>query len=72
MLGLANFQAQDFEHMKFPAQMLVDYVRVYQRTDVTNGVGCDPPQRPTANYINKYAVHIPSYEGPLIRSHLGT
>ena len=39
--------------MTFPAEMLVDYVRVYQRDGHTN-VGCDPPDHPTANYINNH------------------
>lgn len=34
--------------------MYIDYVRVYQRDDVENGVGCDPDTRPTADYIQKY------------------
>ena len=34
--------------------MFVDYVRIYQREGVTNGMTCDPPNRPTANYINQY------------------
>lgn len=53
-LGMAHdFQAQDFKHMTFPASMYVDYVRVYQRQGIKNGVTCDPPNRPTADYINK-------------------
>lgn len=35
--------------------MYIDYVRVYQRADVKNGVGCDPSSHPTADYIQKYA-----------------
>lgn len=50
----ASFQTQDFQHMQFPSRMYVDYVRVYQRSGVSNGVGCDPPNHPTANYINRY------------------
>ena len=34
--------------------MFVDYVRIYQREGVNNGMTCDPPNRPTANYINQY------------------
>lgn len=41
-------------HLQFPSKMYVDYVRVYQRANVENGVGCDPAQRPTADYIQKY------------------
>lgn len=48
-----SFQAQDFEHMTFPAQMLIDYVRVYQREGLgASGYSCDPSSRPTADYID--------------------
>ncbi|KAI0269875.1 glycoside hydrolase family 16 protein [Gloeopeniophorella convolvens] len=61
-LGMApSFQKQDFVHMEFPSQMLIDYVRVYQRSDVSNGIGCDPPNRPTADYINR---HMNAYTNP--------
>jgi len=54
-LGMApSFQTQDFGHMVFPAHMYIDYIRVYQRSDVTNGVGCNPPSHPTTNYINSH------------------
>ena len=54
-LGMApSFQQQDFKHMQFPAQMLVDYVRVYQREGLRDGVTCSPPNRPTADYIDKW------------------
>ena len=49
-----DFQPQDYKHLVFPSQMFVDYVRIYQREGVTNGMTCDPPNRPTANYINQY------------------
>lgn len=39
--------------MTFPAEMLVDYVRVYQREGNTN-IGCDPPDYPTADYISNH------------------
>ncbi|TRM64168.1 glycoside hydrolase family 16 protein [Schizophyllum amplum] len=59
-LGMApSFQQQDFEHMKFPAQMLVDYVRVYQREGTTDGVTCNPPNRPTKDYIDN---HMSAYD----------
>ncbi|KAJ7700832.1 glycoside hydrolase family 16 protein [Mycena rosella] len=61
-LGMSpGFQAQDFKHMVFPAQMLIDYVRVYQQPGVQNGMTCDPPNRPTANYI---AQHLEAYSNP--------
>jgi hypothetical protein len=43
--------------MEFPAVMLIDYVRVYQRSGNIN-VGCDPADYPTAAYIN---AHISDY-----------
>lgn len=54
--AIASFQEQDFEHMQFPSQMYIDYIRVYQRSDVTDGVGCNPSSHPTTDYINKYAI----------------
>ncbi|THH19097.1 hypothetical protein EW146_g2013 [Bondarzewia mesenterica] len=54
-LGISpSFQQQDFKHMVFPNHMLIDYVRVYQRADVKNGVGCDPSSHPTADYIQNH------------------
>jgi len=61
-LGMSpGFQRQDFKHLTFPSRMYIDYVRVYQRQGVKNGVTCDPPSHPTANYINK---HIQAYTNP--------
>ncbi|KAG5646529.1 hypothetical protein DXG03_003296 [Asterophora parasitica] len=55
-LGIApGFQKQDYKNLKFPAQMLVDYVRVYQRSGTKNGLTCDPPSHPTAAYIARHA-----------------
>lgn len=48
-----SFQNVDVANMKFPADLLIDYVRVYQRSDSIN-VGCDPPDYPTADYINRH------------------
>lgn len=47
--------------MMFPAEMLVDYVRVYQREGSVN-VGCDPTAYPTVDYINN---HPQAYQGML-------
>ncbi|WRT67581.1 uncharacterized protein IL334_004553 [Kwoniella shivajii] len=47
-----GFQAVDWAHLEWPAKMLVDYVRVYQRTD--GKIGCDPSDRPTADYIARH------------------
>ncbi|KAF8194222.1 beta-glucan synthesis-associated protein [Pholiota molesta] len=61
-LGMAiDFQPPDFKHLVFPAEMLVDYVRVYQRRGIKNGVGCNPPNYPTTDYINK---HMNAYTNP--------
>ncbi|KAJ7364852.1 glycoside hydrolase family 16 protein [Mycena albidolilacea] len=61
-LGISpSFQAQDFKHMVFPAEMFIDYVRVYQRPDVKDGLTCNPPNYPTADYINR---HIEAYTNP--------
>lgn len=56
-LGLApHFQLQDYKHLQFPAKMYIDYVRVYQREGVKNGVTCNPPNRPTSDYIQKSVI----------------
>ncbi|KAJ6508227.1 glycoside hydrolase family 16 protein [Mycena sanguinolenta] len=61
-LGISpSFQGQDYAHMVFPAEMFIDYVRVYQLPGVKNGMTCDPPNYPTANYINE---HIEAYMNP--------
>ncbi|CCO34499.1 Beta-glucan synthesis-associated protein KRE6 AltName: Full=Killer toxin-resistance protein 6 [Rhizoctonia solani AG-1 IB] len=60
-LGMSyNFGPIDFEHLVFPAYMLVDYVRVYQPSGKWN-IGCDPKDYPTADYINTY---IEAYTNP--------
>ena len=41
--------------MTFPAEMIIDYVRVYQRKDSQN-IGCDPEDHPTMDYINNHHV----------------
>ncbi|KAF9257516.1 glycoside hydrolase family 16 protein [Marasmius fiardii PR-910] len=57
--GIAEgFQRQDFKHLQFPAKMYVDYVRVYQREGTRGGVTCNPPSRPTMDYIQR---HIEAY-----------
>ncbi|KAI0084781.1 glycoside hydrolase family 16 protein [Irpex rosettiformis] len=61
-LGMSpSFQKQDFKHLTFPVSMYIDYVRVYQRDDITDGVTCDPASRPTADYIKQ---HINAYTNP--------
>lgn len=60
-LGIStNWQTIDLTTMEFPAEMLVDYVRVYQRKGQTN-IGCDPKGFPTSDYINR---HYDSYTNP--------
>ena len=63
-LGMSpSFQAQDFAHLTFPAQMFVDYVRVYQREDVISedSTSCSPKSHPTEDYINS---HSNAYSNP--------
>ncbi|KII85737.1 glycoside hydrolase family 16 protein [Plicaturopsis crispa FD-325 SS-3] len=62
-LGIStNWQEIDLTTMEFPAYMLVDYVRVYQRKGHTN-VGCSPKDFPTEDYIN---AHSSVYNNPNI------
>ncbi|KAK7054157.1 beta-glucan synthesis-associated protein-domain-containing protein [Favolaschia claudopus] len=60
-LGISrNWQTIEPSTMVFPAEMLIDYVRVYQRDGETN-VGCNPPDYPTEDYINN---HFVAYDNP--------
>ncbi|KIS68483.1 uncharacterized protein UMAG_03569 [Mycosarcoma maydis] len=53
-LGISeNFGFPDWRHLRWPAVMSVDWVRVYQDPDAEN-VGCDPPDFPTADYIERH------------------
>jgi len=53
-LGISpNWQTIDTTTMEFPAEMLIDYVRVYQRKGKTN-IGCNPQNYPTADYIDSH------------------
>lgn len=53
-LGMSpNFGYVDVEHLTFPTAMLIDYIRVYQRSDSIN-IGCDPADFPTAAYIAQF------------------
>ena len=54
-LTSANWQRIDVTTMTFPAEMLIDYVRVYQRVGSKN-VGCSPHDYPTEDYINSHSV----------------
>ncbi|KAH7906516.1 beta-glucan synthesis-associated [Hygrophoropsis aurantiaca] len=60
-LGISpNWQTIDLTTMIFPAEMLIDYVRVYQRKGAVN-VGCSPPAYPTEDYISR---HMDMYTNP--------
>jgi len=60
-LGMSqSFQTVDLSAMTFPGDLLIDYVRVYQRTDKKN-LGCSPAAYPTADYI---ANHMEAYTNP--------
>ena len=48
-----NFGGIAFDNLVFPTYMEVDYIRVYQPKGAKN-IGCDPPEYPTAAYINTY------------------
>ncbi|OBZ79711.1 Beta-glucan synthesis-associated protein SKN1 [Grifola frondosa] len=62
-LGMSkNFGFVDFDHLKFPSTLRVDYIRVYQDPDNIN-IGCDPPDFPTQTYINQY---MEAYTNPLL------
>ncbi|KAK7460821.1 hypothetical protein VKT23_008750 [Stygiomarasmius scandens] len=53
-LGMSfNWQQIDISTMIFPAEMLIDYVRVYQRKGQAN-IGCDPKDYPTTKYIDEH------------------
>jgi len=59
-LGISEgFGKVDAGNLQFPTTMLVDYIRIYQRSDSIN-VGCDPTNFPTAQYINTYVFTVQS------------
>ncbi|KAH9965331.1 beta-glucan synthesis-associated [Russula dissimulans] len=58
-----NWQTIDLSTMIFPAEMLVDYVRVYQRVGNKN-FGCDPDDHPTEAYINR---NLDAYTNPQLK-----
>lgn len=63
-LGISpNWQGVDLTTMTFPTEMVIDYVRVYQRTDSQN-IGCDPPDYPTMDYISR---HQEAYTNPQLQ-----
>lgn len=50
----AGFGDIDWDNIEFPGIMLVDYVRIWQVKGKEN-VGCDPPDFPTKDYIERHA-----------------
>ena len=53
-LGISpGWQTIDLTTMTFPTEMLIDYVRIYQRKGQEN-VGCSPDDYPTEDYINNH------------------
>ncbi|KDN47569.1 glycoside hydrolase family 16 protein [Tilletiaria anomala UBC 951] len=56
-----NFEPSIWDSLVFPNRMLVDYVRVYQRSGRATKLSCDPPDYPTAEYINS---HLQLYMNP--------
>lgn len=53
-LGMSeNFGEVDLKHLTFPANLIIDWVRVYQPKDAVS-VGCDPDGFPTTAYINQF------------------
>ncbi|KAN0061135.1 beta-glucan synthesis-associated protein [Thecaphora frezii] len=44
-----------WEKVRFPSVMKVDYVRVYQKDGRPDKISCDPPDHPTAKYIRDHS-----------------
>lgn len=60
-LGIsAGFGGIDLVNLVFPSTMLVDWIRVYQPKGARN-IGCDPPDYPTAEYIQQYSEAYSNY-----------
>ncbi|KAH9898330.1 glycoside hydrolase family 16 protein [Cubamyces lactineus] len=54
-LGISEkFGFVDYDNLRFPSTMRIDYIRVYQDPNNIN-IGCDPADFPTAAYINEYS-----------------
>ena len=71
-LGMStNFGPVDLDHLPFPVHMRVDYIRVYQPTNARN-VGCDPPDFPTAKYINQWVDAYPLFIILVLHLWIGT
>jgi len=64
-LGMSpGWQTIDPSTLSFPTEMLIDYVRIYQRKGHEN-IGCSPDDYPTEEYINN---HMPAYSNPNLTS----
>ena len=48
-----GWQTIDLTTMTFPTEMLIDYVRIYQRKGHED-IGCSPDDYPTEDYINNH------------------
>lgn len=46
-----KFQEVQWGKVTFPGTLRIDYVRIYQKT---RNVGCNPPDYPTSDYINRH------------------
>jgi hypothetical protein len=53
----------DWANMEFPNYLRIDFVRVYQRSDGSGTLGCDPSDMPTKDYIER---HMEVYTNPNI------
>ena len=49
-----GFTTVNYTALTYPATMRIDYVRVYQKAGTEDGLTCDPPNFPTADYINTH------------------
>ena len=63
-----NFGGIEFMDIQLPATMLIDYIRVYQPTNAKN-IGCNPPDYPMADYINKWGFTCQYYGSPCVLTH---
>ncbi|KAI1791140.1 glycoside hydrolase family 16 protein [Ganoderma leucocontextum] len=67
-LGISeSFGAVQYDELTFPSTMRIDWIRVYQDPNAVN-IGCDPPDFPTAAYIEQYAE---AYHNPNLTTWVG-
>ncbi|KAK9383108.1 beta-glucan synthesis-associated [Kockiozyma suomiensis] len=60
--GISNSWAYiDWPALSFPMEMLIDYVRIYQREDDASSITCDPDGYPTTDYIAAHPVAYQNY-----------